>query len=85
MELTTEHLQRFGSKFHLEVLEPSMHHPYILVFDQTAIRTFSKMIAASLSWLKSSLALDELLNNSPAHIQELIAWAGKEKKHPETQ
>lgn len=40
------------------------------------------MIAAALSWLKSSVALEELLNNPPAHIQELIAWAEKGKNTP---
>lgn len=44
------------------------------------------MIAAPLSWLKSLLALDELLNKPPAlfrnNIQELIAWSGKGKITP---
>jgi len=40
------------------------------------------MIAASLSWLKSFFALGELLNNPPAHTQELIAQVVKRKNTP---
>lgn len=58
-------------------------HTYISLSSiKTAIQTFNKMIAAPLSWLKSLLALDELLNNPPAHVLELTTWAGKGKNTP---
>lgn len=49
---------------------------------KTGIKTFSKATGASLGWLKSLFALDELLNNLPAHTWELIAWVVKGKTTP---
>lgn len=49
---------------------------------KTGIKTFSKITGASLGWLKSLFALDELLDNPPAHTRELIAWVVKGKTTP---